>query len=160
MGLKLLDDYDHQALDRQGVSSKPTNYPEEKKYSEILQLMREQFNSKIFGKEKDGGFKSAIEQIKKGFNDKDFYPSTEEKAANLLYLIVKNHAFIDGNKRIAAACFLLFLKENNILKNSTDQPLISNEALAGITLFVASSKAEEKESVVNLIVSILNRNQS
>jgi prophage maintenance system killer protein len=76
----------------------------------------------------------------------------------LLYLVVKNHAFVDGNKRIAAACFLLFLNRNNLLYNEQGQTIISNEALASLTLFVASSKAEEMETIKQLLVSILNRN--
>ena len=159
LGLRLLDDYDHEALDIKGISEIETSYPDMNQYEAIVNHMRKEFNSDVFGKEKDGGFKSAIEQIKKGFNNSDFYPTIEQKAANLLYLIIKNHAFVDGNKRIGAACFLLFLKENNILTNSDKSLLISNEALASITLFVASSKADEKESVVKLIVSVLNRNQ-
>ena len=78
----------------------------------------------------------------------------------LLYLIVKNHAFVDGNKRIAAACFLLFLENNGLLTNRQQDPIISNEALASLTLFVASSKAEEMETVKKLLISVLNRNLS
>ena len=81
----------------------------------------------------------------------------EEKAAMLLYLIVKNHAFVDGNKRIAAACFLLFLDKNELLFTSANHSIISNEALASLTLFVASSKAEEMETVRKLLISVLNR---
>ncbi|MCE2849559.1 MAG: virulence protein RhuM/Fic/DOC family protein [Chitinophagaceae bacterium] len=84
----------------------------------------------------------------------------EEKAAMLLYLIVKNHAFVDGNKRIAAACFLLFLEQNGLLFNAQRQSIISNEALASLTLLVASSKAEEMETVKRLLISVLNRNLS
>lgn len=98
----------------------------------------------------------AIEQ-KAG--EQDVYPTLEEKAAMLLYLITKNHAFADGNKRIAAACFLLFLKTNNLLKNAKGEQIISNEALASLTLFVAASKPEEKETVKRLLISVLNRNQ-
>ena len=114
----------------------------------------------MFGLEKDQGFESAISQITKGFDQEDFYPSLEEKAATLLYLITKNHAFADGNKRIAAACFLLFLEKNNMLSNDQGSSVISNEALASVTLFVAASKPEEMETVKKLIVSILNRNRS
>jgi len=78
----------------------------------------------------------------------------------LLYLVVKNHAFVDGNKRIAAACFLLFLERNSLLYNSSGKTIISNEALASLTLFVASSKAEEMETVRKLLISVLNRNVS
>ncbi|WP_353720762.1 type II toxin-antitoxin system death-on-curing family toxin [Dyadobacter sp. 676] len=121
--------------------------------------MKADFNSAVFGKEKDGSFQSAIVQIGKGFGDEDFYPSVEEKAATLLYLIIKNHSFVDGNKRIAAACFLLFLERNNLLTSDNGDPIISNEALASLTLFAAASKPEEMETVKNLIISILNRNQ-
>jgi len=86
------------------------------------------------------------------------YPSIEEKAAMLLYLVVKNHAFVDGNKRIAAACFLLFLERNGQLYKGSGQLVISNEALASLTLFVAASKANEMETVRRLLVSVLNRN--
>ena len=85
------------------------------------------------------------------------YPTIEEKAAMLLYLIVKNHVFVDGNKRIAAACFLLFLEENDLLHINNGQTIISNEALASLTLFVAASKADEMETVKRLLVSVLNR---
>ena len=121
--------------------------------------MRDDFDSGVFGREKDAGFHSAVGQISKGFGDGDFNPSIEEKAATLLYLVVKNHAFVDGNKRIAAACFLLFLKENKLLHNKNGDPIISNEALASLTLFIAASKAEEMETVKKLIINVLNRNQ-
>jgi len=115
------------------------------------------FHSNLFGKLKDGGFDSALHQIMQGFGDVEVYPSIEEKAAMLLYLIVKNHAFVDGNKRIAAACFLLFLDKNELLFTSSNQSIISSEALASLTLFVASSKAEEMETVKKLLISVLNR---
>ncbi len=120
--------------------------------------MKIEFNSALFGKEKDGGFESATNLIQQSISDKDIYPSIEEKAAMLLYLVVKNHAFIDGNKRIAAACFLLFLERNIILYNSSGKFIISNEALASLTLFVATSKADEMETVKKLLISVLNRN--
>lgn len=107
----------------------------------------------------DGSFQSGVAKISKGFGDEQFYPSIEEKAATLLYLIIKNHSFVDGNKRIAAACFLLFLKSNNLLASNSGGIIISNEALASLTLFAAASRPEEMDTVKNLIVSILNRNQ-
>ncbi|TXD80042.1 type II toxin-antitoxin system death-on-curing family toxin [Algoriphagus ratkowskyi] len=85
--------------------------------------------------------------MSKGFGDEDFYPTLEEKAATLLYLIVKNHGFVDGNKRIAAACFLLFLQSNDLLRHEKGASIISNHALASLTLFIASSKPEEMETV-------------
>ena len=158
IGLQLLDDYDHEALDTKGIHSKTANYPAQAEYMELVELMRAEFNSDVFGKEKDGGFDSAVNTIKQGFGEQDVYPTLEEKAAMLLYLVVKNHAFVDGNKRIAAACFLLFLERNSMLYNSAGQTIISNEALASLTLFVASSKAEEMETVRKLLISVLNRN--
>jgi len=160
MGLKLLDDYDHETLDSFGNHTKNVNYPSKSQYMELVDQMRSEFNSTVFGKLKDKSFESAIAQIKQAFGKKDAYPSIEEKAAMLLYLIVKNHAFVDGNKRIAAACFLLFLENNGLLTNRQQHPIISNEALASLTLFVASSKAEEMETVKKLLISVLNRNLS
>lgn len=158
-GLTLLDDYDHESLDQKGVSQKQANYPALKEYYGLVEIMRAEFDSAVFGKEKDDGFTSSIAQIAKGMGEVDFYPSLEEKAAMLLYLVTKNHSFVDGNKRIAAACFLLFLERNGILFDATSKPILSNEALAALTLYVASSKPDEMETVKRLIVSVLNRNQ-
>lgn len=158
LGLKLLDDYDHEALDAKGNHTANAKYPAMAEYMELVNQMRIEFNSNVFGKEKDGGFDSAVSLIQQGFGEQDVYPSIEEKAAMLLYLVVKNHAFVDGNKRIAAACFLLFLERNGILFKATGETIISNEALASLTLFVAASKADEMETVKKLLISVLNRN--
>lgn len=157
-GLELLDDYDHENLDAKGLSKKKAIYPELSDYQKVIWSMRSDFESGVFGKEKDKSFESAVSQISKGFDDEDFYPTLEEKAATLLYLIVKNHGFVDGNKRIAAACFLLFLQKNNLLHNSDGISIISNDALASLTLFIASSKPEEMDTVKKLVISVLNRN--
>jgi prophage maintenance system killer protein len=157
LGLKLLDDYDHESLDKIGNHKKKAKYPSLKEFMHLIDLMKLDFNSDIFGKEKDEGFISAITSIQQQFDKKDIYLSLEEKASMLLYLIVKNHAFVDGNKRIAAACYLFFLERNQLLYTEQGQTIISNEALASLTLFVASSKAEEMETVKQLLVSILNR---
>jgi len=158
VGLQLLDDYDHEALDEVGKHIKNAVYPAMTEFLNLVNQMRLEFNSDVFGREKDGGFDSAINQIMRGFGEQDVYPSIEEKAAMLLYLVIKNHAFVDGNKRIAAGCFLLFLERNGILYTNTGQTIISNEALATLTLFVAASKAEEMETVKKLLISVLNRN--
>lgn len=158
-GLELLDDYDHENLDKKGLTDGPTQYPTLKDYEQLIMQMRPDFDSDIFGKEKDHSFQSSIAQIAKGYGEKDFYPSIEEKAATLLYLVTKNHSFVDGNKRIAAACFLKFLEANNMLINQKQNPIISNDTLASLTLFIASSKAEEMETVKQLVVSVLNRNK-
>lgn len=157
-GLKLLDDFDHEMLDSTGLTKGRTVYPTREDYQLLISQMKTEFNSDVFAIEKDHGFISAVNQISKGFEDQDFYPTIEEKAATLLYLVTKNHAFVDGNKRIAAACFLLFLEKNGMLSGKDGRTIISNEALASITLFVATSKPDEMESVKKLIVSILNRN--
>jgi prophage maintenance system killer protein len=156
-GLKLLDDYDHERLDINGRSLVPGIHPNILEYETIVNSMRTEFDSSVFGKKKDSGFESAISQIEQGFGDSYVYPSVEEKAAMLLYLIIKNHAFVDGNKRIGAACFLLFLMRNNLLLSDNGVPFISNDALASITLFVAASKPQEMEMVKGLIISVLNR---
>ncbi|GAB5554200.1 MAG: RhuM family protein [Saprospiraceae bacterium] len=158
-GLSLLDDYDHENLDKKGWSTQAAIYPSLAEYQVLITEMCSNFASTIFGKEKDDNFRSSIAQIEKGFKDRDFYPSLEEKAAMLLYLIVKNHSFVDGNKRIAAACFLKFLEVNQLLFNKEGALIISNEALASLTLFIASSKPEEMETVKRLTISVLNRNR-
>lgn len=156
-GLELLDDYDHEALDKKGKSKQTAVFPSLEEYQDLIRVMTAAFDSSVFGKEKDDNFRSSIAQIGKGFGEEDFYPSLEEKAAMLLYLITKNHSFVDGNKRIAAACFLLFLERNGILYTATDELVLSNDGLAGMTLLIASSKPEEMETVRRLIVSVLNR---
>lgn len=158
-GLSLLDDYDHEQLDAIGLTQEDAQYPSLEDYQKLINQMLAEFDSEVFGKEKDKSFQSSVAQIAKGFEENDFYPTLEEKATTLLYLIVKNHSFVDGNKRIAAACFLKFLQQNNMLFNSNQQPIISNDTLASLTLFIASSKPEEMETVKRLVISVLNRNK-
>ena len=157
-GLELLDDYDHENLDKKGLTNKQAYYPSLMDYQMVISSMKSEIESGVFAKEKDGSFESAIAQISKGFGEEDFYPTLEQKAATLLYLIIKNHGFVDGNKRIAAACFLLFLQRNDLLQKQNGDLLISNDALAALTLFIASSKPEEMDTVKKLAVSVLNRN--
>ena len=157
-GLSLLDDYDHEQLDTKGLTKRKADYPSLEDYQKLIDQMLTEFDSDVFGREKDKSFQSSVAQIEKGFGTDDFYPTLEEKATMLLYLIVKNHSFVDGNKRIAAACFLKFLQQNNMLFNK-QQPLISNDTLASLTLFIASSKPEEMETVKKLVISVLNRNK-
>lgn len=158
-GLQLLDDYDHEQLDTIGISLSKASYPTIDEYMMVVKKMQKEFESDVFAKIKDEGFISAVNQIAQGFGEKDIYPSIEEKAAMLLYMIIKNHAFVDGNKRIAAACFLIFLERNKLLIKISGTSVISNEALASISLFVAASKTEEMETVKRLIVSLLNRSK-
>jgi death-on-curing family protein len=158
-GLSLLDDYDHELLDAKGVTKREADYPSLEDYQKLINIMLAKFDSDVFGKEKDKSFQSSVAQIAKGFEEDDFYQTLEEKAAMLLYLIVKNHSFVDGNKRIAAACFLKFLQQNKMLFNRQQEPIISNDTLASLTLFIASSKPEEMETVKRLVISVLNRNK-
>ncbi len=122
--------------------------------------MYSDFESDVFAKPKDNSFHSSINQIAQVFDGEELYPTIQVKAANLLYFIVKNHSFVVGNKRIAAACFLYFLDKNKALTDMDNKTIISNEALASLTLFIAISKTEEADIVKNFIVSILNRNMN
>ena len=156
-GLEMLDDYDHEALDVKGKTVREAVLPSVAEYLEVVADMRSAFSSDVFAKPKDHSFESSVAQIGQSYGGQELYPSLEEKAATLLYLIIKNHGFVDGNKRIGAACFLYFLEKNKLLFNDLNQTIISNKALATLTLFVAASKAEEMETVRRLIISILNR---
>lgn len=158
-GLTLLDDYDNEALDEKGTTLKETKYPSFDEYMHLIVNMYSEFKSDVFAKPKDNSFNSSIGQIMQVFAGQDLYPTIEEKAANLLYFIVKNHSFVDGNKRIAAACSVYFLEQNNALIKPNGKPIIDNNTLAAITLFIATSKADEVEIVKQLVVSILNRSK-
>lgn len=158
-GLSLLDDYDHEKLDKKGLTRQQTVYPSVEEYQKVIRAMYSEFESDVFAKPKDESFHSSVNQIKQGFGDREFYPTIEEKAANLLYYITKNHSFVDGNKRIAAACFLYFMEQNKALLKPDGMPIIDNASLAALTLFIATSKTEEAEIVKQLTISILNRNK-
>ena len=155
-GLSLLDDYDHQTLETKGKTVRKAVYPTFDQYMELIKTMYSDFSSDVFAKPKDESFHSSINQIAQSFGGVELYPTIEEKGANLLYYITKNHSFVDGNKRIAAACFLFFMEKNNALYSADKTPVISNEALAALTLFIATSKTEEASVVKDLIVCILN----
>lgn len=156
-GLSLLDDYDHERLDQSGNTSRSAIRIEADEYRQLVKAMRSEFSSELFGKEKDGSFDSSASQIYQSFGGSEHYPSLEEKAAMLLYLVVKNHTFIDGNKRIAAACFLYFLEKNGLLYMPSGETIISDDALASITLFIAESKPDEMRTVKQVVISLLNR---
>jgi len=158
-GLSILDDYDHEELDENGKTKTDAKYPEYDDYLSLIDEMYSNFESDVFAKPKDDSFRSSINQIRQSFNGRELYPTLEEKAATLLYLIVKNHSFVDGNKRVGAACFLYFLDKNSMLRNSDNELIISNEALASLTLFIATSKSDEMGTVKKLIISLLNRNK-
>jgi len=159
-GLELLDDYDHETLDAKGNTEQETLFPIYDDYIGFINDMYSDFESDVFAKPKDDSFNSSINQISQTFDGTELYPTLQEKAANLLYFIVKNHSFVDGNKRIAAACFIYFLDKNKALFTGNKQIIISNEALAALTLFIATSKTEEAGTVKRFIISILNRNMN
>lgn len=156
-GLKLLDDYDHKKLDKRGISKEEAKYPTYEDYLNFISVMYSDFSSDVFAQPKDESFHGSINNIKQTFSGKELYPTLQEKAANLLYSIVKNHSFVDGNKRIAAACFLFFLDKNEALFID-EKPIISNEALAALTLYIAISNPKESDTVKRFVISILNRN--
>ncbi|MGA8148171.1 MAG: virulence protein RhuM/Fic/DOC family protein [Gallionellaceae bacterium] len=155
--LTVLDDYDHQRL--QVVGTRTAVRPRIS-YDEAMQqirLWRSRENlGGLFGNEKDDSFKSSLETIYQTFDGKELYPSIEEKAANLLYFIVKNHSFSDGNKRIAAAIFCWFLERNDFLYNAEGEKRIADNALVAFTLLVAESKPDEREIMVKVIINLIN----
>ena len=155
-GLNLLDNFDHKTLDSKGSTEKEAVIIPEQEYLEIIDKMKSDFVSDVFGVPKDGSFASSINQIYQTFDGKDCYLSLEEKAATLLYLITKNHSFSDGNKRIAASCFLYFLDKNNMLYKN-DLPIIDASALFALTLLIAESKPEEMDIMKQILISVLNK---
>lgn len=154
-GLGLLDSYDHQALTmpKGGVPAWELTYEEAQ---DFIKAMSFDETSDLFGVESNDSFKGIVAGLYQSFNDVELYPSIQEKAANLLYLIVKDHSFIDGNKRIAAALFVYFLEMNGALRTDTGQQVIDNNALAAITLMVALSAPEEKSIMCMLIINMLS----
>lgn len=156
--LDLLDRYDHQSLKIEETSGKGTfQITYEAAHRTIKELKRRLGDQGLFGKEKDESFKSSIAAIHQTFDGHDLYPSIEEKAANLLYFIVKNHSFVDGNKRIAAFLFLWFLDENGVLYKKDGSRRLSDNALVALTLMIAESKPADKETVVKVIVNLINK---
>ena len=154
--LSTLDRYDHGTLTLDKTSGPATFMLEYAEAISVVQSMKGEFDG-LFGHEKDQGFKSALGAIYQTFDAKDVYPSIEEKAANLLYFIVKNHAFSDGNKRIAAAIFIYFLAANHNLYRSDGSKRLADNALVALTLLIAESNPEEKDTIVKVIVNLINR---
>ena len=151
--LNLLDDYDHQKVNKpEGNSSTYVLTYEECRT--IIDQMKFASESDLFGNEKDDSFKGSIGDIYQTFDGKELYPSLQEKAANLLYFITKNHSFNDGNKRIAATMFLYFLDKNNwLFENGVKR--IADNTLVALTIMIAESKPDEKELMVNLVMNFL-----
>lgn len=151
--LDLLDDYDHQVL-KQPKGDKATYVLDYDECREVINKMRFGNESELFGVEKDDSFKGSIGNIYQSFGGQELYPSLQEKAANLLYFVVKNHSFLDGNKRIAATMFLYFLNQNQVLYIDGNKT-IDDATLVAITIMIAESKPEEKASMVALVMNFL-----
>lgn len=156
--LDILDQYDYQNLEITETSGKETYQLTYEEAIEQIRKVKEIYgNSDLFGHEKDESFKSSVSTIYQTFNGIDLYPSIEEKAANLLYFVTKNHSFTDGNKRIAAFLFLYFMEKNGILFDQYGQKRIADNALVALTLMIAVSRPEEKEIMTKVVVNLINR---
>ncbi len=155
--LDVLDRYDHQVLEIEAISKKELfqiTYPAA---MEAIKSLKDKFGgSSLFGNEKDQSFQGSLAAIYQTFGSKDLYPSVEEKAANLLYFVIKNHSFSDGNKRIAAFLFVWFLEKNSILYRPDGSKKIADNALVALTLMIAESKPEEKDMMIKVVVNLIN----
>ena len=156
--LDVLDKYDHQILEIEATSPREffqITYPVA---MEAIKGLKDKFGgSSLFGNEKDESFQGSLAAIYQTFGGKDLYPSVEEKAANLLYFIIKNHSFSDGNKRIAAFLFVWFLEKNGTLYREDGSKKIADNALVALTLMIAESKPEEKDMMIKVVVNLINR---
>ncbi len=152
--LDLLDDYDHQTMKRPKGSS-GTYVLTYEECRQVIDQMRFGAESELFGSEKDGSFKGSIGNIYQSFAGQEIYPTVEEKAANLLYFVTKNHSFWDGNKRIAATMFLYFLDRNGILYDENGEKLLDDHTLVALTIMIAESRPEEKEMMISVIMNCI-----
>lgn len=156
--LDTLDRYDYQALLIDKTTKKEPFHATYENAMEAINALKEKFGgSKWFANEKDESFKSSIGQIYQTFGGEELYPSVEEKAAMLLYLVVKNHSFSDGNKRIAAMLFLWFMERNGILYAEDGHKRIADNTLVALTLMIAESRTEEKDVMVKVVVNLINK---
>ena len=156
--LDTLDHYDYQSLSIQKTTKEEPFRATYENAMEAINALKEKFGgSQWFANEKDDSFKSSIGQIYHTFGGEDLYPSVEEKAAMLLYLVVKNHSFSDGNKRIAAMLFLWFLNNNHVLYAEDGHKRIADNTLVALTLMIAESRTEEKDVMVKVVVNLINK---
>ena len=156
--LDTLDHYDYQSLSIQKTTKEESFRATYDNAMEAISALKEKFGgSQWFANEKDESFKSSIGQIYQTFGGEDLYPSVEEKAAMLLYLVVKNHSFSDGNKRIAAMLFLWFLNNNHVLYAEDGHKRIADNTLVALTLMIAESRTEEKDVMVKVVVNLINK---
>ncbi|MBR4645393.1 MAG: virulence protein RhuM/Fic/DOC family protein [Bacteroidaceae bacterium] len=156
--LDTLDNYDYERLTIDKTTKEEPFHATYENAMEAINGLREKFGGlSLFGNEKDDSFKSSIGQIYQTFGGEELYPSVEEKAAMLLYLVTKNHSFSDGNKRIAATLFLWFLNNNGILYRPDGSKRIADNTLVALTLMIAESKTEEKDVMVKVVVNLINQ---
>lgn len=156
--LDTLDHYDYQELTISKTTQQEPFHATYENAMEAIMRLKEKFGgSALFANEKDESFKSSIGQIYQTFDGKELYPSVEEKAAMLLYLVTKNHSFSDGNKRIAAMLFLWFLSNNGILYTAEGRKRIGDNTLVALTLMIAESRTEEKDIMVKVVVNLINQ---
>ena len=156
--LDTLDDYDYQRITVKDTTQEERFHATYENAMETIHALRSKFGgSSLFGNEKDDSFKSSIGQIYQTFAGEELYPSVEEKAAMLLYLVTKNHSFSDGNKRIAATLFLWFLNNNGILYRADGSKRLSDNTLVALTLMIAESRTEEKDVMVKVVVNLINQ---
>ena len=154
--LDLLDDYDHQRVAIRKTSHRKTLPVSYEEAAGLIDQMRNHFgDSAVFGREKDESLHSSLNAVMQGFGGKDLYPSVEEKAAHLLYFLVKNHSFVDGNKRIAAAVFLRFAEKNRLLFDREGRKRIADNALVAMTLMIAESKPKEKNVITAMLANLI-----
>jgi prophage maintenance system killer protein len=157
--LEILDKYDHQQLVLEGTDDHQLFVATYEEAMQAINDLKIVFGaSSLFANEKDDSFKGSIGTIYQSFSGVEFYPTIEEKAANLLYFVVKNHSFSDGNKRIAAYLFVWFLEKNRHLYRPNGSKRIENNALVALTLMIAESKPEEKDIMVKVVVNLINAN--
>lgn len=155
--LDTLDSYDYQTLEVASTSGGEKFHATYDNAMEVISKLKSKFGgSELFGHEKDGSFKSSIGQIYQTWDGKELYPSVEEKAAMLLYLVTKNHSFSDGNKRIAATLFLWFMENNGILYAANGAKRLADNALVALTLMIAESKTDEMDMMVKVVVNLIN----
>ena len=157
--LDTLDRYDYQQLSVEQTTNEEKFHATYEGAMNVISELKEKFGgSRWFANEKDDSFKSSIGQIYQTFDGQDLYPSVEEKAAMLLYLVTKNHSFTDGNKRIAATLFLWFMAGNGILYSPDGTKRIADNTLVALTLMIAESRTEEKDMMVKVVVNLINKN--
>lgn len=156
--LDTLDNYDYQRLYISKTTQNELFHATYDNAMQEIEMLRDKFGaSTLFGNEKDESFKSSIGQIYQTFDGEELYPSVEEKAAMLLYLVTKNHSFSDGNKRIAATLFLWFMNNNGILYREDGSKRIADNTLVALTLMIAESRTEEKDIMVKVVVNLINK---